>query len=139
MRKVIYSMMVSLDGFIEGPHQEIDWHVIDEELHQFINVHSDDLSSSCSHDPLSALIKGRGAAAPITPMRGTPHQPKMKSGSSARFSRFDITIAYIGMTVLPEACRIRLSGMAMARACQEARRDPQITHWSIRSIQKCGG
>lgn len=37
MRKVIYSMLVSLDGFIEGPNRELDWHIIDEELHKFIN------------------------------------------------------------------------------------------------------
>jgi dihydrofolate reductase len=37
MRKVIYSMLVSLDGFIEGPNRELDWHLIDEELHQYIN------------------------------------------------------------------------------------------------------
>lgn len=37
MRNVIYSMLVSLDGFIEGPNRELDWHVIDEELHTFIN------------------------------------------------------------------------------------------------------
>ena len=30
-------MMVSLDGFIEGPNQELDWHIIDEELHTFVN------------------------------------------------------------------------------------------------------
>jgi hypothetical protein len=28
MRKVIYSMMVSLDGFIEGRDQNIDWAII---------------------------------------------------------------------------------------------------------------
>ena len=27
MRKVIYSMLVSLDGFIEGSNRELDWHV----------------------------------------------------------------------------------------------------------------
>jgi dihydrofolate reductase len=37
MRKIIYSMLVSLDGFIEGPNRELDWHIIDEELHRFIN------------------------------------------------------------------------------------------------------
>jgi dihydrofolate reductase len=30
-------MLVSLDGFIEGPNRELDWPVIDEELHTFIN------------------------------------------------------------------------------------------------------
>lgn len=37
MRKLIYSMMVSLDGFIEAPDAEIDWAIIDEELHRFAN------------------------------------------------------------------------------------------------------
>jgi dihydrofolate reductase len=37
MRKVIYSMTVSLDGFIAGPDGEIDWSAPDEELHRFHN------------------------------------------------------------------------------------------------------
>jgi dihydrofolate reductase len=37
MSKVIYSPMVSLDGFVAGPNGEIDWGIIDEELHSFIN------------------------------------------------------------------------------------------------------
>lgn len=36
MRKVILSVMVSLDGFIEGPNKEIDWHVWDKEMDQFM-------------------------------------------------------------------------------------------------------
>jgi dihydrofolate reductase len=37
MRKMIYSMSVSLDGFIAGPDGEIDWSAPDEELHRFHN------------------------------------------------------------------------------------------------------
>ena len=37
MRKVIYSMGVSLDGFVAGPGGEIDWSAPDEELHRFHN------------------------------------------------------------------------------------------------------
>jgi dihydrofolate reductase len=37
MRKLIYSMGVSLDGFIAGPNGEIDWGAPDEELHRFHN------------------------------------------------------------------------------------------------------
>jgi dihydrofolate reductase len=37
MRKLIYSMGMSLDGFIAGPHGEIDWSAPDEELHRFHN------------------------------------------------------------------------------------------------------
>jgi dihydrofolate reductase len=37
MRRLIYSMGVSLDGFVAGPDGEIDWGAPDEELHQFHN------------------------------------------------------------------------------------------------------
>jgi dihydrofolate reductase len=37
MRKLIYSMGVSLDGFIAGPGGEIDWSAPNEELHRFHN------------------------------------------------------------------------------------------------------
>ena len=38
MRKVIYSMSVSLDGFTETPDGKIDWVIVDEELHTFFNA-----------------------------------------------------------------------------------------------------
>lgn len=37
MRKVIYSMIVSLDGYIAGPNQDISWTMVDEELHMHFN------------------------------------------------------------------------------------------------------
>ena len=37
MRKLIYSMTVSLDGFIADPGGEIDWTAPDDELHRFHN------------------------------------------------------------------------------------------------------
>lgn len=39
MRKLIYSMNVSLDGFIAGPNGELDWANVDEELHRHFNEH----------------------------------------------------------------------------------------------------
>lgn len=38
MRKVIYAMSVSLDGFIETPDRKIDWIIVDDELHTFFNA-----------------------------------------------------------------------------------------------------
>ncbi|MBA2808693.1 dihydrofolate reductase [Streptomyces sp. KM273126] len=37
MRKIILMMSVSLDGYIEGPNREIDWHMVDDELHTHFN------------------------------------------------------------------------------------------------------
>lgn len=37
MRKIIVMMSVSLDGFMEGPGRELDWHMVDDELHGHFN------------------------------------------------------------------------------------------------------
>ncbi|MDX3456963.1 dihydrofolate reductase family protein [Streptomyces sp. ME02-8801-2C] len=37
MRKVVLMMSISLDGYFEGPNREIDWHLVDEELHRYFN------------------------------------------------------------------------------------------------------
>jgi dihydrofolate reductase len=37
MGRVVVFMSVSLDGFIEGPGQRIDWHRVDDELHRHFN------------------------------------------------------------------------------------------------------
>src|SRR5580704_13745810 len=36
MKKVICRMSVSLDGYIEGPNREIDWHLLDEEVNAYV-------------------------------------------------------------------------------------------------------
>ena len=35
MRKVVFFMLISLDGFFEGPDRNINWHNVDEEFNQF--------------------------------------------------------------------------------------------------------
>jgi dihydrofolate reductase len=32
MRKIIFQMMISVDGYFEGPDKELDWHVVDKEF-----------------------------------------------------------------------------------------------------------
>jgi dihydrofolate reductase len=34
---IVLMMSISLDGYIEGPDREIDWHVVDDELHRHFN------------------------------------------------------------------------------------------------------
>jgi dihydrofolate reductase len=43
MRNLIYSMSVSLDGFIAGPSGDFEWSVPDEELHRFHNEQTREL------------------------------------------------------------------------------------------------
>lgn len=45
MRKLIYSMGASLDGFIAGPDGEIDWSAPGEELHRFHNLQTRELGA----------------------------------------------------------------------------------------------
>jgi dihydrofolate reductase len=37
MRQIILMMSVSLDGFFEGPDRELDWQLVDDELHAHFN------------------------------------------------------------------------------------------------------
>ena len=37
MRKIIAMTQLSLDGFMEGPEQDLSWHRVDEELHTHFN------------------------------------------------------------------------------------------------------
>jgi len=37
MRKIILTMQMSLDGFVEGPQRDISWHRVDDELHRHFN------------------------------------------------------------------------------------------------------
>lgn len=38
MRKLIFMMSVSLDGYFEGPDRELDWQLVDAELHGHFNA-----------------------------------------------------------------------------------------------------
>ena len=37
MRKIVLMLSVSLDGFFEGPNHELDWQLVDDELHGHFN------------------------------------------------------------------------------------------------------
>lgn len=37
MSNLVLMMSVSLDGYFEGPNRELDWHLVDDELHSHFN------------------------------------------------------------------------------------------------------
>jgi dihydrofolate reductase len=45
MRKVFLFMMVTLDGFFEGPNHDISWHNVDEEFNDFAIKQLDELDT----------------------------------------------------------------------------------------------
>jgi len=68
MRKLIYSMGVSLDGFIAGRDGEIDWSAPDEELHRFHNQQARELG---------AHLYGRRLYEAMTPWETADERPSV--------------------------------------------------------------
>ena len=58
MGKLVYSMMVSLDGFVETPERSLDWVLIDEELHTFSNDEEREMSILLYGRRLYELMSG---------------------------------------------------------------------------------
>lgn len=58
MGKLIYSMSVSLDGFVETPSRSIDWVHVDEELHTFFNEEARAMSASLLGRRMYELMTG---------------------------------------------------------------------------------
>jgi dihydrofolate reductase len=58
MRKIILMMSVSVDGFIEGPNREIDWHMVDEELHRHFNEQASAMGGFLSGRVTHELMAG---------------------------------------------------------------------------------
>lgn len=50
MRKIVFILSVSLDGFFEGPDGDLGWHLVDDEVHSHFN----ELLGA-----MSAFIEGR--------------------------------------------------------------------------------
>ena len=50
MRRIVVQMMLSLDGYFEGPDHDLSWHLVDEELHAHFN---EQLAT------MSAFVEGR--------------------------------------------------------------------------------
>jgi dihydrofolate reductase len=63
MRKVLMFNMVTLDGFFEGPHGEIDWHRVDAEFNEF---------AAEQLDSVDALLFGRKTYAMMAGYWPTP-------------------------------------------------------------------
>ncbi|MET9923556.1 MULTISPECIES: dihydrofolate reductase family protein [unclassified Streptomyces] len=77
MNKIVSSISVSLDGFFEGTDGDIDWHFVDEELHQHFN---DSLRTA------GAFVEGRVTYQLMEEFWPTADQDPANAGPMAEFA-----------------------------------------------------
>ena len=78
MRKIILMMSVSLDGFMEGPERELDWQLVDDELHRHFN---EQLSA------MGAFLDGRVAYELMAGFWPTADSDPASTGPMVEFAR----------------------------------------------------
>ncbi|TPQ17655.1 dihydrofolate reductase family protein [Streptomyces sporangiiformans] len=74
MRKIVLSMSVSLDGFFEGPNRELDWHMVDDELHRHFNERSKAMSGFLTGRVMHELMAGFWPTADQDPASPEPER-----------------------------------------------------------------
>ena len=72
MRKIIYQLSVSLDGFFEGPNRDISWHMVDDELHTHMNEELSTMSAFLDGRVTHELMAGFWPTADQNPGAGAP-------------------------------------------------------------------
>ena len=72
MRKIIMMMSVSLDGFFEGPNRELDWHMVDDELHTHFNEQLGTMSAFLDGRVAYELMAGYWPTADADPASPAP-------------------------------------------------------------------
>jgi dihydrofolate reductase len=78
MRKILLMISVSIDGFIEGPNREIDWHLVDDELHSHFN---EKLAG------MGAFIDGRVTYELMAEFWPTADEDPANAGPTAEFAK----------------------------------------------------
>jgi dihydrofolate reductase len=65
-------MSVSLDGFIEGPDRELDWHMVDDELHRHFNKQLSSMGAFLDGRVTYQLMAGFWPTADADPASSAP-------------------------------------------------------------------
>lgn len=72
MGSIVVQMSVSLDGFMAGPDGELDWHLVDDELHQHFNDVSRDAAAFFEGRVEYELMEGYWPTADDDPEAAAP-------------------------------------------------------------------
>jgi len=119
MRKVILFVQVSLDGYFEGPKKEIDWHMVDDELHAHFNEELEAMGAFLGGRVTYELMAGYWPTADADPAR-TPAErafariwrdmPKVVYSRTLTSAGWNTTIAREVVRGEVEALRLRARG-----------------------------
>jgi dihydrofolate reductase len=116
VRKIILMMSVSLDGFIEGPNREIDWHMVDDELHRHFNEQLSKmgafLNGRVTHDLMAEFWPtadtNPSSTAPMTEFaRIWRDMPKIVYSRTLEPGRYDWNTMVIGDVVPEEVIKLK--------------------------------
>jgi dihydrofolate reductase len=72
MRKIILMMSVSLDGFFEGPDRQLDWQLVDDELHSHFNAELREMGAFLDGRVTYELMAGYWPTADADPASTAP-------------------------------------------------------------------
>jgi len=119
MRKVILFVQVSLDGFFEGPKKELDWNMVDDELHTHINGELKGMGGFLSGRVAYELMAGYWPTADADP--GSPpfvkefapiwrDMPKMVYSKTLTSAGWNTTIARDVVSAEVEELKLRARG-----------------------------
>lgn len=72
MRKIILMMSVSLDGFFEGPERQLDWQLVDDELHTHFNEQLSAMGAFLDGRVTYELMAGYWPSADADPLSAEP-------------------------------------------------------------------
>jgi dihydrofolate reductase len=72
VRKIVLFISESLDGFIEGPNRELDWHLVDDEVHTHFNEQLRAMSAFLSGRVTYELMAGFWPTADSDPSSTPP-------------------------------------------------------------------
>jgi dihydrofolate reductase len=72
LRRIILMISVSVDGFFEGPDRDIDWHTVDDELHEHFNVLLSTMSAFLEGRVTYELMEGFWPTADADPSEPAP-------------------------------------------------------------------
>ena len=73
MGKLVYSMNVSLDGFVETPDHSLEWFAVDEEIHRWFGDRAREAAALVPPEQL--LVETDAPFLTPHPFRGAPNEP----------------------------------------------------------------